>query len=116
MLKSISTLTPTLRSPFELYGTTKSLDINFESFDYEGVTYPLDYATFENEYEDHPSPEFRRKSFRAFSDALRQYQHTTAATYNMRKSNKKRLKRIYEDMILLLIIYYKIRSNKRYVR
>ena len=44
---------------------TKSLDINFESFDYEGVTYPLDYATFENEYEDHPSPEFRRKSFRA---------------------------------------------------
>lgn len=81
--KVLATLTPTLRSPFELYGTTKSLDINFESFDYEGVTYPLDYATFENEYEDHPSPEFRRKSFRAFSDALRQYQHTTAATYNM---------------------------------
>lgn len=87
--KVIATLTPTLRSPFELYGTTKSLDINFESFDYEGVTYPLDYATFENEYEDHPSPEFRRKSFRAFSDALRQYQHTTAATYNMQVQQEK---------------------------
>lgn len=87
--KVLATLTPTLRSPFELYGTTKSLDINFESFDYEGVTYPLDYATFENEYEDHPSPEFRRKSFRAFSDALRQYQHTTAATYNMQVQQEK---------------------------
>lgn len=87
--KVLATLTPTLRSPFELYGATKSLDINFESFDYEGVTYPLDYATFENEYEDHPSPEFRRKSFRAFSDALRQYQHTTAATYNMQVQQEK---------------------------
>lgn len=87
--KVLATLTPTLRSPFELYGTTKSLDINFESFDYEGVTYPLDYANFENEYEDHPSPEFRRKSFRAFSDALRQYQHTTAATYNMQVQQEK---------------------------
>lgn len=87
--KVLATLTPTLRSPFELYGTTKSLDINFESFDYECVTYPLDYATFENEYEDHPSPEFRRKSFRAFSDALRQYQHTTAATYNMQVQQEK---------------------------
>ena len=87
--KVLATLTPTLRSPFELYGTTKSLDINFESFDYEGVTYPLDYATFENEYEDHRSPEFRRKSFRAFSDALRQYQHTTAATYNMQVQQEK---------------------------
>ena len=87
--KVLATLTPTLRSPFELYGTTKSLDINFESFDYEGVTYPLDYTTFENEYEDHPSPEFRRKSFRAFSDALRQYQHTTAATYNMQVQQEK---------------------------
>ena len=87
--KVLATLTPTLRSPFELYGTTKSLDINFESFDYEGVTYPLDYATFENEYEDHPSPEFRRKSFRAFGDALRQYQHTTAATYNMQVQQEK---------------------------
>ena len=85
----LATLTPTLRSPFELYGTTKSLDIDFESFEHNGVTYPLDYATFENEYEDHPSPEFRRKSFRAFSDALRQYQHTTAATYNMQVQQEK---------------------------
>ena len=85
----LATLTPTLRSPFELYGTTKSLDIDFESFEHNGVTYPLDYATFENEYEDHPDAEFRRKSFKTFSDAIRIYQNTTAATYNMQVQQEK---------------------------
>lgn len=85
----LATLTPTLRSPFELYGTTKSLDIDFESFEHNGVTYPLDYATFENEYEDHPDVEFRRKSFKTFSDAIRKYQNTTAATYNMQVQQEK---------------------------
>lgn len=85
----LATLTPTLRSPFELYGTTKSLDIDFESFEHNGVTYPLDYATFENEYEDHPDAEFRRKSFKTFSDAIRKYQNTTASTYNMQVQQEK---------------------------
>ncbi len=85
----LATLTPTLRSPFELYGTTKSLDIDFESFEHNGVTYPLDYSTFENEYEDHPDAEFRRKSFKTFSDAIRKYQNTTAATYNMQVQQEK---------------------------
>ncbi|MEK5169688.1 MULTISPECIES: oligoendopeptidase F [Staphylococcus] len=85
----LATLTPTLRSPFELYGTTKSLDIDFETFEHNGVTYPLDYATFENEYEDHPDNEFRRKSFKTFSDAIRKYQNTTAATYNMQVQQEK---------------------------
>ncbi|MBX5318188.1 oligoendopeptidase F [Staphylococcus caprae] len=85
----LATLTPTLRSPFELYGTTKSLDIDFESFEHNGMTYPLDYATFENEYEDNPDPEFRRKSFKTFSDSIRKYQNTTAATYNMQVQQEK---------------------------
>lgn len=85
----LATLTPTLRSPFELYGTTKSLDIDFENFEHNGTTYPLDYATFENEYEDHPDAEFRRKSFKSFSDAIRKYQNTTAATYNMQVQQEK---------------------------
>ena len=50
--------------PFELYGITKMLDIDFDSFEYKGKTYPLDYATFENEYEDHPEEAFRRISFK----------------------------------------------------
>ena len=65
------------------------LDIAFESFEHNHEMYPLDYATFENEYEDSSDPEFRRKSFEAFSNALRKYQHTTAATYNQHVQQEK---------------------------
>ncbi|TGS90159.1 oligoendopeptidase F, partial [bacterium M00.F.Ca.ET.177.01.1.1] len=71
------------------YGITKMLDIDFDSFEYNGKTYPLDYATFENEYEDHPEEAFRSISFKKFTDALNKYQHTTAATYNMQVQQEK---------------------------
>ncbi|HHO5789322.1 TPA: oligoendopeptidase F [Staphylococcus aureus] len=84
-----ATLSPTLNSPYDLYGTTKMLDITFDSFEHDGTTYPVDYATFENDYEDNKDPEFRRKSFKSFSDGIRKYQHTTAATYNMQVQQEK---------------------------
>lgn len=85
----LATLSPTLNSPYVLYGTTKMLDITFDSFEHDGTTYPVDYATFENDYEDNKDPEFRRKSFKSFSDGIRKYQHTTAATYNMQVQQEK---------------------------
>ena len=85
----MASLSPTFQSAYELYGTTKMLDITFESFEHNNVTYPMDYATFENEYEDNANPEFRQKSFKSFSDALKKYQHTTAATYNQHVQQEK---------------------------
>ncbi|MHB7934826.1 oligoendopeptidase F [Staphylococcus haemolyticus] len=85
----MASLWPTFQSAYELYGTTKMLDIAFESFEHNNVTYPMDYATFENEYEDNADPEFRQKSFKSFSDALKKYQHTTAATYNQHVQQEK---------------------------
>ncbi|HEH1157189.1 TPA: oligoendopeptidase F [Staphylococcus aureus] len=85
----LATLSPTLNSPYDLYGTTKMLDITFDSFEHDGTTYPVDYAKFENDYEDNKDPEFRRKSFKSFSDGIRKYQHTTAATYNMQVQQEK---------------------------
>ncbi|MCE4991662.1 oligoendopeptidase F [Staphylococcus haemolyticus] len=85
----MASLSPTFQSAYELYGTTKMLDIAFESFEHNNVTYPMDYATFENEYEDNVDPEFRQKSFKSFSDALKKYQHTTAATYNQHVQQEK---------------------------
>lgn len=85
----MASLSPTFQSAYELYGTTKMLDIAFESFEHNNVTYPMDYATFENEYEDNANPEFRQKSFKSFSDALKKYQHTTAATYNQHVQQEK---------------------------
>ncbi|WP_204180032.1 MULTISPECIES: oligoendopeptidase F [unclassified Staphylococcus] len=87
--KTLASLSSVFERPFELYGITKMLDIEFDSFEYKGKTYSLDYATFENEYEDHPEEAFRRISFKKFSDALNKYQHTTAATYNMQVQQEK---------------------------
>ncbi|MGW7952094.1 oligoendopeptidase F [Staphylococcus xylosus] len=87
--KVLASLSPTFDSAYELYGTTKMLDINFEPFKHNNQLYPLDYATFENEYEDNPDTTFRKASFKYFSDALRKYQHTTAATYNMQVQQEK---------------------------
>lgn len=87
--KVLASLSPTFDGAFDLYGTTKMLDINFESFEHNNQNYPLDYATFENEYEDNPDRGFRETSFKYFSDALRKYQHTTAATYNLQVQQEK---------------------------
>ncbi len=85
------------------------LDITFDSFEHDGTTYPVDYATFENDYEDNKDPEFRRKSFKSFSDGIRKYQHTTAATYNMQVQQEK-LKLIYVDLNQSSIIYYIVKK------
>ncbi|UIK47900.1 oligoendopeptidase F [Staphylococcus pettenkoferi] len=87
--ETLASLSPTFDSVFDLYGTIKMLDITFEPFNHQDKSVPMDYATFENEYEDHPDPEFRRKGFKHFSEGLRKYQHTTAATYNMHVQQQK---------------------------
>ncbi|OFK78394.1 oligoendopeptidase F [Staphylococcus sp. HMSC071G07] len=87
--ETLASLSPTFDSAFDLYGTTKMLDITFEPFNHQDKSVPMNYATFENEYEDHPDPEFRRKAFKHFSEGLRKYQHTTAATYNMHVQQQK---------------------------
>ncbi|MCE5131275.1 oligoendopeptidase F [Staphylococcus saprophyticus] len=87
--KVLASLSPTFDGAFDLYGTTKMLDIDFESFEHNNQNYPLDYATFENEYEDNPDRGFRETSFKYFSDALRKYQHTTTATYNLQVQQEK---------------------------
>ncbi|ANZ33406.1 oligoendopeptidase F [Staphylococcus carnosus] len=87
--KTLAALSPTFSAAYDMYGITKMLDIHFEAFEVDEQQYPLDYATFENEYEDNPNTEFRRKSFRFFSDALRKYQNTTAAIYNAHVQQEK---------------------------
>ena len=86
---TLARLSSTLYAFDDLYGTTKMLDVHFEPVEFEGQTYEIDYPTFENEYEDNPNIEFRRQVFKHFSDGLRKYQHTTAATYNAHVQREK---------------------------
>lgn len=87
--QTLASLSPTFSAAYDMYGITKMLDIHFEALEVDGVEYPMDFPTFENEYEDSPNTKFRRKSFKAFSEALRKYENTTAAIYNTHVQQEK---------------------------
>ena len=66
-----------------LYDTTKMVDLSFDNFEVDGKSYPLSYVSFENDWEGETDTAIRRTAFHAFSSKLKEYQHTTAVTYDM---------------------------------
>ena len=80
--KVLAALSPVFNAPYDIYHMTKLADMKFGSFTVNGREYPLGYSLFEDEYEYEADTDVRRAAFRAFSDKLREYANTTAATYN----------------------------------
>ena len=80
--KVLAALRPVFNAPYDIYHMTKLADMKFGSFTVNGREYPLGYSLFEDEYEYEAATDVRRAAFRAFSDKLREYENTTAATYN----------------------------------
>ena len=80
--KVLAALSPVFNAPYDIYHMTKLADMKFGSFNVNGREYPLGYSLFEDEYEYEADTDVRRAAFRAFSDKLREYENTTAATYN----------------------------------
>lgn len=80
--KVLAALSPVFNAPYDIYHMTKLADMKFGSFTVNGRVYPLGYSLFEDEYEYEADTDVRRAAFRAFSDKLREYENTTAATYN----------------------------------
>lgn len=80
--KVLAALSPVFNAPYDIYHMTKLADMKFGSFTVNGREYPLGYSLFEDEYEYEADTDVRRAAFRAFSDKLREYENTTAATYN----------------------------------
>lgn len=80
--KVLAALRPVFNAPYDIYHMTKLADMKFGSFTVNGREYPLGYSLFEDEYEYEADTDVRRAAFRAFSDKLREYENTTAATYN----------------------------------
>ena len=80
--KVLAALRPVFNAPYDIYHMTKLADMKFGSFTVNGREYPLGYSLFEDEYEYEGDTDVRRAAFRAFSDKLREYENTTAATYN----------------------------------
>lgn len=87
--KTLAALSTAFDAPYELYNTTKMVDMNFPDFEASGKTHGLSYVAFENELETENDSEVRRTAFAAFSEKLRQYQHTTAKTYDMHIQREK---------------------------
>ncbi|MFY3792924.1 oligoendopeptidase F [Ureibacillus sp. MALMAid1270] len=81
--KALAAFGTTFNGPYELYNTTKLVDMKFDDFEVNGTKYPLSYNLFEGDWELEHDTEKRRAAFKAFSEKLRDYQHTTAKTYDM---------------------------------
>lgn len=80
--KALASFSPIFDAPYNLYDTTKMQDIDFGTFTAHGKDIPLSYVSFESELEVDGDTEVRRNAFRKFSDTLRQYENTTAKTFD----------------------------------
>ena len=80
--KVLAALNPTLNAAYETYNVTKLADMQFDDFTVDGVSYPLGYSLFEDNYEYDPRTNVRRGAFEAFSKKIRQYENVTATAYN----------------------------------
>jgi len=80
--KTLAALSSTFEAPYEIYNTTKLVDMHFGEFEANGKKHPLSYVLFENEWELETDTTIRHAAFNAFSNKLRDYQHTTAKVYN----------------------------------
>ncbi len=80
--KTLAALSSTFEAPYEIYNTTKLVDMHFGEFEANGKKHPLSYVLFENDWELETDTTIRHAAFSAFSNKLRDYQHTTAKVYN----------------------------------
>ncbi|MGI2328684.1 oligoendopeptidase F [Planococcus sp. YIM B11945] len=87
--KTLAAYSSTFNAPYELYNTTKMVDMSFDDFEANGEKHPLSYVSFEGDWEAEPDTELRRSAFAAFSKKLKDYQHTTAKTYDMQLQMEK---------------------------
>lgn len=87
--KTLAAYSAAFNAPYGLYNTTKMVDLSFDDFEVNGESYPLSYVSFEGDWEAEPDTEIRRAAFNAFSEKLKDYQHTTAKTYDMQLQMEK---------------------------
>ena len=82
--KTLAAYSSSFSAPYGLYNTTKMVDLSFEDFEVNGKKYPLSYVSFEGDWEAETDTEIRRAAFDSFSKQIKNYQHTTAKTYDMK--------------------------------
>jgi len=81
--KTLAAFSTTFDAPYELYNSTKMADMAFDNFEAGGKSYPMSYVSFEGDWESETDTDIRRAAFESFSTKLKDYQQTTAKTYDM---------------------------------
>lgn len=103
--KALASLQETIHAPYELYNTTKLMDIAFPDFEVDGKTYPNSYNLFEGDWEVEENTKIRREAFSAFSKELKKFENTTAKTYNTHVTTEKTIASLrgYDSVIDYLL-------------
>src|SRR5699024_4769999 len=87
--KTLAAYSATFGGPYSLYNTTKLVDMNFDDFVVDGTNYPLSYVSFEGDWESEPNTEKRHAAYKSFYQKLKEYEHTTAKTYDLQVQTEK---------------------------
>ncbi|WIV13806.1 oligoendopeptidase F [Proteiniborus sp. MB09-C3] len=106
----LSALSGTLNSPYSIYNRAKLADMDFGTFTADGKEYPLSFVLFENEWEFENNHEIRRTAFKAFSNKLKEYQHTVAAAYQVQVQKEKTMATLrgFDSVIDSLLFHQKV--------
>lgn len=108
--EALSSLQNTFRTPYSVYNQAKLVDMDFGTFNVNGVDYPLSYNIFEGVMESEPSTDVRRAAFENFYSVLEKYKHTTAACYAAQVQQEKVLSRLrgYDSVFDYLLFDQKV--------
>lgn len=87
--KVLAAFSGTLDAPYDIYNTTKLVDMKFPNFEVDGESHAMSYNLFEGDWELETDTALRRAAFDAFSTKLRDYQHTTAKAYETQVKQEK---------------------------
>ena len=79
--KALTNLGEVFYSPQDIYTKMRAGDFAMADFKVDGKVYKNSFVTYENFYQNHENAEIRKKSFRSFSEGLRQHQNAAAAAY-----------------------------------
>ena len=89
--KALTNLGEVFYSPQDIYTKMRAGDFAMADFEVDGKVYKNSFVTYENFYQNHENVEIREKSFRSFSEGLRQHQNTAAAAYLAQVKSEKLL-------------------------
>ncbi|WAA09228.1 oligoendopeptidase F [Fervidibacillus albus] len=102
----LASLSEVHQAPYMIYQRSKSSDVEFDSFKTsDGKEYPNSFALFEDEYEQTPNTEVRRKAYESFVKTLKQYQNTYASVYATEVKKQVVLSRVrgYDSVTQMLL-------------